>query len=46
LQLQTESFFTMISSSALQILRDAFGYTSFRGAQQAIVEHVAAEAPL
>jgi ATP-dependent DNA helicase RecQ len=31
----------MSSSSAHQILRDTFGYTSFRGAQQAIVEHVA-----
>ena len=30
------------SSTAQQILRDTFGYTSFRGAQQAIVEHVAA----
>lgn len=29
-------------SSALQILHDVFGYTSFRGNQQAIVEHVAA----
>ena len=29
-------------SSAQQILRDVFGYTVFRGAQQAIVEHVAA----
>ena len=26
--------------SAQQILRDVFGYTAFRGAQQAIVEHV------
>jgi ATP-dependent DNA helicase RecQ len=31
----------MTSSSAQQILRDTFGYSSFRGAQQAIVEHVA-----
>jgi len=31
----------MSSSSAQHILRDTFGYTSFRGAQQAIVEHVA-----
>ena len=30
----------MSSSTAQQILRDTFGYTSFRGAQQAIVEHV------
>ena len=28
--------------SAQQILRDVFGYASFRGAQQAIVEHVIA----
>ena len=28
--------------SAQQILRDVFGYAAFRGAQQAIVEHVAA----
>jgi len=32
----------MSSSTARQILRDTFGYTAFRGAQQAIVEHVAA----
>ena len=32
----------MTSSNAQQILRDTFGYTSFRGAQQSIVEHVAA----
>ncbi len=32
----------MSNSTSLQILRDTFGYTSFRGAQQAIVEHVAA----
>ncbi len=32
----------MSSSTAQQILRDTFGYSSFRGAQQAIVEHVAA----
>jgi ATP-dependent DNA helicase RecQ len=32
----------MSSSTAQQILRDTFGYTSFRGAQQAIVEHVVA----
>jgi len=32
----------MSHSTAQQILRDTFGYTSFRGAQQAIVEHVAA----
>jgi len=32
----------MSSSTAQQILRDTFGYTAFRGAQQAIVEHVAA----
>jgi ATP-dependent DNA helicase RecQ len=31
----------MSHSTAQQILRDTFGYTSFRGAQQAIVEHVA-----
>ena len=31
----------MSSSSAHPILRDTFGYTSFRGAQQAIVERVA-----
>ena len=30
----------MSSSTAQQILRDTFGYSSFRGAQQAIVEHV------
>ncbi len=30
----------MSNSTAQQILRDTFGYTSFRGAQQAIVEHV------
>jgi ATP-dependent DNA helicase RecQ len=30
----------MSSSTARQILRDTFGYPSFRGAQQAIVEHV------
>ncbi len=30
------------SQSAQQILRDVFGYEAFRGAQQAIVEHVAA----
>jgi ATP-dependent DNA helicase RecQ len=30
----------MSSSTAQQILHDTFGYTSFRGAQQAIVEHV------
>ncbi|HET7832153.1 MAG TPA: DNA helicase RecQ, partial [Gallionella sp.] len=29
------------SISAQQILRDVFGYAAFRGAQQAIVEHVA-----
>ncbi|GBG12694.1 ATP-dependent DNA helicase RecQ [Novimethylophilus kurashikiensis] len=29
-------------ASAQQILHDVFGYTQFRGAQQAIVEHVAA----
>ncbi len=28
--------------SAQQVLRDVFGYAAFRGAQQAIVEHVAA----
>ena len=32
----------MSHSTAQQILRDTFGYTSFRGAQQAIVEHVTA----
>lgn len=32
----------MSHGSAHQILRDTFGYTSFRGAQQAIVEHVGA----
>ncbi len=32
----------MSQGTAQQILRDTFGYTSFRGAQQAIVEHVAA----
>jgi ATP-dependent DNA helicase RecQ len=32
----------MSLSVAQQILRDTFGYASFRGAQQAIVEHVAA----
>jgi ATP-dependent DNA helicase RecQ len=30
----------MTHRTAQQILRDTFGYTSFRGAQQAIVEHV------
>jgi ATP-dependent DNA helicase RecQ len=30
----------MSHSTAQQILRDTFGYTSFRGAQQAIVEYV------
>ena len=30
------------SQSAQQVLRDVFGYGTFRGAQQAIVEHVAA----
>src|SRR5512142_1055446 len=30
----------MSNSTAHQILRDTFGYTAFRGAQQAIVEHV------
>jgi ATP-dependent DNA helicase RecQ len=34
--------FLMSHSTAQQILRDTFGYTSFRGAQQAIVEHVTA----
>lgn len=32
----------MSHGHAQQILRDTFGYTAFRGAQQAIVEHVAA----
>ncbi|HAF45395.1 MAG: hypothetical protein A2100_04805 [Sideroxydans sp. GWF2_59_14] len=32
----------MTSGTAQQILRDTFGYTSFRGAQQAIVEHLVA----
>lgn len=32
----------MSHGTAQQILRDTFGYTSFRGAQQAIVEHVVA----
>src|ERR1022692_325131 len=32
----------MTSSSAQQVLRDVFGYAAFRGAQQAIVEHVIA----
>jgi ATP-dependent DNA helicase RecQ len=31
----------MTSPSARQILNDVFGYTAFRGEQQAIVEHVA-----
>ena len=31
----------MTTSSLQQILHDVFGYASFRGAQQAIVEHVA-----
>ncbi|HEY3327090.1 MAG TPA: DNA helicase RecQ [Novimethylophilus sp.] len=31
-----------MSSSARQILHDVFGYADFRGAQQSIVEHVAA----
>jgi ATP-dependent DNA helicase RecQ len=30
----------MSHNTARQILRDTFGYTSFRGAQQAIVDHV------
>ena len=29
-------------TKALQVLNDVFGYTSFKGAQQAIVEHVCA----
>ncbi|MBA4381909.1 MAG: hypothetical protein C0406_05025 [Sideroxydans sp.] len=32
----------MMSSAAQQILRDTFGYATFRGAQQHIVEHVVA----
>jgi len=32
----------MTTGTTQQILRDTFGYTSFRGAQQAIVEHVVA----
>ena len=32
----------MSYSSAIQTLHDVFGYTSFRGAQQTIVEHVTA----
>ena len=32
----------MVTSSLQQILRDVFGYAEFRGAQQAIVEHVVA----
>ena len=32
----------MSNSSAQQILHDIFGYSSFRGEQQAVVEHVAA----
>src|SRR5487761_2207669 len=32
----------MSITAAQKILRDTFGYTSFRGAQQAVVEHVAA----
>jgi ATP-dependent DNA helicase RecQ len=32
----------MTSPSARQILHDVFGYASFRGEQQAIVEHVIA----
>ncbi|MBI4937515.1 MAG: DEAD/DEAH box helicase, partial [Nitrosomonadales bacterium] len=32
----------MTSGAAQQILRDVFGYTAFRGAQQAIIAHVAA----
>src|SRR5512135_1578273 len=31
----------MSNGTAQQILRDTFGYASFRGAQQAIVEHLA-----
>ncbi|MGA9667033.1 MAG: DNA helicase RecQ [Gallionella sp.] len=31
----------MITNDAQQILSDVFGYTAFRGSQQAIVEHVA-----
>jgi ATP-dependent DNA helicase RecQ len=30
----------IINSQSLQLLRDVFGYTAFRGEQQAIVEHV------
>jgi superfamily II DNA helicase RecQ len=36
----------MSNSTAQQILRDTFGYASFRGAQQAIVEHVATQAAM
>ena len=32
----------MMSNTAQQVLRDTFGYTTFRGAQQHIVEHVVA----
>ena len=36
-----DTFHTMTTPVARQILHDVFGYASFRGAQQAIVEHVA-----
>ncbi len=43
LSLQTYYVLSLMSQkNAQQILRDTFGYTSFRGAQQAIVEHVTA----
>lgn len=32
----------MLNSSPLQLLHDIFGYATFRGEQQAIVEHVSA----
>ena len=35
-------FPAMTTTSSRQILRDIFGYAAFRGAQQSIVEHVAA----
>ena len=33
---------SMMSNAAQQVLRDTFGYATFRGAQQRIVEHVVA----
>ena len=31
------------STAPLQILQEVFGYTAFRGAQESIVDHVAAD---